>query len=60
MHRLTACAVRTSSKCSSVLPSSAPGLLVRPGAIALTVMPLGPSSTASARVKPTTALLLAT
>jgi hypothetical protein len=29
MHRLTACARRTSSKCSSVLPSSAPGLAER-------------------------------
>ena len=57
--RLTACASRTSVKCSSGLPSSAPGLLVRPGAMAFTVMPLAPSSTASARVKPTTAPLLA-
>ena len=40
------------------LRASVPGVRVRPGAIALTVMPCGPSSLASARVKPTMPALL--
>src|SRR5262249_47302849 len=65
--RLIACMAATEAYSSSMLArparglrTSVPGVRVRPGAMALTVTPCGPSSEASARVKPTTPPLLAT
>ena len=65
--RLIACICATLSNSSSMLlrpargaRASVPGERVSPGAIALTVMPCGARSVASARVKPTMPPLLAT
>ena len=65
--RLIACIVAANAKSSSMLAkpgrglrARVPGDRVRPGEIALTVMPSSPSSVARARVNPTTPPLLAT
>ena len=47
------------AKSASVRPAAAMSVRTNPGAIALTVMPWGPSSSAKRRVSTTTAALVA-
>src|SRR5262249_11284159 len=59
-ERLMACWSTTSENAEAGRPASDAGVRVNPGARAFTVIPIGPSSTASARVNPSKAPLLAT
>src|SRR5580693_1924044 len=57
--RLRAWPRTTASKCSSAFLARAPGVSVRPGATADTAMPSAPRVTASVRITPSSAPLLA-
>ena len=59
-RRGIACRLWTNSNASLWGLSSTPSVAVSPGATALTVIPDGPSSVASARVKPQTPPFAAT